>query len=63
MCSYSKASHGFLSRVHKPSLKIKRSRTDSNPPSLKKKKPINTPPQACMKGWKKKKRRGGKEKK
>jgi hypothetical protein len=63
MCSYSKASHGFLSRVHKPSLKIKRSRTDSNPPSLKKKKTYKYPPSSMYEGLEKKKRRGGKEKK
>ena len=39
MCLHSKASRGFLSRVHNPSLKIKRLRMDSK--SLKN--PINTP--------------------
>jgi len=62
MCSYSKASHGFLSRVHKPSFKIKRSRTDSNPRSLKNK-TYKYPPLSMYEGLEKKKRRGGKDKK
>ena len=57
MCLHSKASRGFLSSVHNPSLKIKRLRMDSK--SLKN--PINTP---RIKGkGRKKKRRGEMDKK
>jgi len=58
MCLHSKASRGFLSRVHNPSLKIKRLRMDSK--SLKN--PINTPLGSKGRG-EKKVRRGEMDKK
>ena len=51
MCSHSKASHEFLSRVHNHSLKIKKSRMDWKFP----KNPINTPLKSKGKGLKKQK--------